>query len=159
MNWNNIYQRNKVLDSHFEQKYLETEPNYYEKNCLELTVEIAEFVNETRCFKYWTIKPMDQEAALEECADVIMMVLYFYNYLHISTINIETIESIDILKDINHIFYLSTTLMGECKKEMIDEIFGCLLGIAQKLGLTEEQLIEACNKKIQKVEQRLKSEY
>lgn len=159
MNWNDIYQRNKILDSHFEQKYLDTEPNYFEKNCLELTVEIAEFVNETKCFKYWTIKPMKKEETLEECADVIMMLLYVYNHLGVAKIEVEKIETKDILKDINHIFYLSTTLMENCKQQIVDEIFGYILGIAKHLGLEEELLIEACNKKIEKVEQRLKEDY
>jgi len=159
MNWNDIYQRNKILDSHFEQKYLDTEPNYFEKNCLELTIEIAEFANETKCFKYWTVKPMKKEETLEECADVIMMLLYAYNHLDVSKIDIRKINSNDILKDFNHIFYLSTTLMENCKKEIVDEIFGYTLGIAESLGLTENMLTEACNKKIEKVEQRLKEEY
>lgn len=159
MDWNDIYQRNKILDSHFDEKYLETEPLLFEKNCLELTVEIAEFANETKCFKYWTIKPMKKEETLEECADVIMMLLYFYNHLNVSTLNIKKIESSNILKDMNHIFYLSTTLMENCNKEVIDEIFGYLLGIASHLELEEEILINACNKKIDKVEQRLKEDY
>lgn len=124
-----------------------------------MTVEIAEFANETKCFKYWTVKPMKQEETLEECADSIMMILYFYNHLNIPTIEIKVIESSDILKDMNHIFYLSTTLMEDCKKETLDEIFGYLLGIAEKLGLKEDMLLASCNKKIQKVEQRLKEEY
>lgn len=159
MNWNDIYDRNKILDSHFDEKYLETEPLLFEKNCLELTVEIAEFANETKCFKYWTVKPMKQEETLEECADVIMMLLYFYNHLNVSKIKVERIESKDILKDFNHIFYLSTTLMEDCKKETLNEIFGYLLGIASNLGLEEEMLLAACDKKIHKVEQRLKEEY
>lgn len=159
MDWNDIYQRNKILDSHFDEKYLESEPLLFEKNCLELTVEIAEFANETKCFKYWTIKPMKKEETLEECADVIMMLLYFYNHLNVSTLNIKKIESSNILKDMNHIFYLSTTLMENCNKKVIDEIFGYLLGIASHLELEEEILINACNKKIDKVEQRLKEDY
>lgn len=81
MDWNDIYQRNKKLDTHFEQKYLNKEPYYFEKNCLELTVEIGEFVNETKCFKYWTIKKPNKDDMLEECADVIMMLLYCYYHL------------------------------------------------------------------------------
>lgn len=141
MNWNDIYQRNKVLDSHFEQKYFDTEPNYFEKNCLELTVEIAEFANETKCFKYWTVKKPNQEDMLEECADVIMMLLYVYNYLKVSNIEIEKRESKDILKDINHIFYLSTTLMENCKQEIVNEVFEYVLGIASGLGLEESMLL------------------
>lgn len=159
MDWNDIYQRNKKLDTHFEQKYLNKEPYYFEKNCLELTVEIGEFVNETKCFKYWTIKKPNKDDMLEECADVIMMLLYCYNHLKVPTIDVRSRECMDILKDINHIFYLSTTLMNEAKKVTIDDIFSYVLGIANKLGLKEKELIVSCNKKIDKVEERLNSDY
>jgi len=159
MDWNYIYQKNKVLDSHFDQKYLATEPLLFEKNCVELTVEISEFVNETKCFKYWTIKPMKKDEVIEEAADVMMMLLYFYNHLNIDEIKIAKIESNDIIQDINHIFYLSTTIMDDCDRKVLDEIAGYLIGILAKLGLDEKNLLEMCEKKIQKVEQRLKENY
>lgn len=56
--WENYYQKNKKLDEEFNSKYQENEPEFYEKNCIELLVEIGEFINETKCFKYWSIKPL-----------------------------------------------------------------------------------------------------
>ena len=40
--YNDIYNRNKKLDDIFMNKYMDTESSYYEKNCLELIVEIGE---------------------------------------------------------------------------------------------------------------------
>lgn len=65
----------------------------------------------------------------------------------------------DILNVINHIFYLCTTLMNEAKKVTIDDIFSYVLGIANKLGLKEKELIASCDTKIDKVEERLNSDY
>ena len=39
--WENYYQKNKKLDEEFNSKYQENEPEFYEKNCIELLVEIG----------------------------------------------------------------------------------------------------------------------
>ena len=64
--YNDIYNRNKKLDDIFMNKYFNIESKYYEKNCLELIVELCELANETKCFKYWTVKKPDKELVLEE---------------------------------------------------------------------------------------------
>lgn len=55
---------------------------------------------------------MKKEETLEECADCIMMLLYFYNHLNVPTIEIQKIESSNMLKDMNHIFYLKYNVNG-----------------------------------------------
>lgn len=45
--WGNYYQENKKLDEKFNSQYQKNEPEFYEKNCIELLVEIGEFINET----------------------------------------------------------------------------------------------------------------
>ena len=46
--YNEIYNRNKKLDDIFMNKYFNVESKYYEKNCLELIVELCELANETK---------------------------------------------------------------------------------------------------------------
>ena len=41
--YNEIYNRNKKLDDIFMNKYFNVESKYYEKNCLELIVELCEY--------------------------------------------------------------------------------------------------------------------
>ena len=48
--YNDIYNRNKKLDDIFMNKYMYAEKKYYEKNCLELIVELCELANESKCF-------------------------------------------------------------------------------------------------------------
>ena len=76
--YNDIYRKNKKLDDIFMNKYMDTESSYYEKNCLELIVEIGELANESKCFKYWTVKKPDKELVLEEFADTLLMILYMF---------------------------------------------------------------------------------
>lgn len=54
--WYEIYAENKRLDEIFINRYKESDPEFVRKNGIEFLVELGEFVNETKCFKYWTIK-------------------------------------------------------------------------------------------------------
>lgn len=159
MNWNDIYIKNKKLDDIFYQKF-KNDDKMFEKNCIELIVEIAEFANESRCFKYWSNKPMKKEETLEELADCIMMSLYFFNYLNIDKVNIKMYNfSSDILICLNDIFKLSTLLIDNINEEIITKIFSYLIYIGNLLNLEEKEIYEACLKKISKQEKRLEEGY
>ena len=159
MNWNDIYVKNKKLDDIFYQKF-KNDDKMFEKNCIELIVEIGEFANESRCFKYWSNKPMKKEETLEELADCIMMSLYFFNYLNIDKVNIKMYNfSSDILICLNDIFKLSTLLIDNINEEIITKIFSYLIYIGNLLNLEEKEIYEACLKKISKQEKRLEEGY
>ena len=159
MNWNNIYVKNKRLDEIFYEKFKD-DNKMFEKNCIELIVEIAEFANESRCFKYWTKKSVNKDDVLEELADCLMMCLYFYNYLNIEEIEIKNYNfSNDILISLNDVFKLSTLLIDNIDKENVIKIFNYLIYIGELLNLSEEEIYNACLKKINKQEKRLEEGY
>ena len=150
MNWNDIYVKNKILDEIFYEKF-KYDNKMFEKNCIELIVEIAEFANESRCFKYWAKKSINKDDVLEELADCIMMCLYFYNYLNIEEIEIRNYNfSNDILISLNDIFKLSTLLIDNIDKENVIKIFNYLIYIGKLLNLSEEEIYNACLKKTRK---------
>ena len=78
--WQEIYAENKKLDVIFEATYQDV-ADYYAKNCIEFLVELGEFVNESKVFKYWTKKVANHDKMLEEFADTITMTLLFLDYL------------------------------------------------------------------------------
>lgn len=159
MNWNDIYVKNKKLDDIFYQKF-KNDDKMFEKNCIELIVEIGEFANESRCFKYWSNKQMKKEETLEELADCIMTSLYFFNYLNIDKVNIKMYNfSSDILICLNDIFKLSTLLIDNINEEVITKIFSYLIYIGNLLNLEEKEIYKACLKKIEKQEKRLEEGY
>lgn len=159
MNWNDIYVKNKRLDDIFFEKFKNDE-KMFEKNCIELIVEIAEFANESRCFKYWSNKSMKKEETLEELADCIMICLYFYNYLNIDKVKIKTYDfSSDILVCLNEIFKLSTLLIDNIDEEIVIKIFSYLIYIGSLVNLEEKEIYEACLNKIEKQEKRLEEGY
>ena len=152
MNWNEIYIKNKRLDDIFFEKFKNDE-KMVEKNCIELIVEIAEFANESRCFKYWSNKSMKKEETLEELADCIMVCLYFYNYLNIDEVKIKTYDfSSDILICLNDVFKLSTLLIDNVNEKIVIKIFSYLIYIGSLINLEEKEIYEACLRKIEKQE-------
>lgn len=156
--WKKVYKRNVELDDIFFQKY-ENESKMYEKNCVEFMVEFGEFLNETKCFKYWSIKGPKLDEMLEEFADVFTMLLYFYNESNseLSVINVD--KNDDLYYLINEVYYLGTRLQRTVTKELLDNIFSKLLSIASILKIEEIEIIEAINKKHIIIEERLNSEY
>lgn len=136
--WENYYQKNKKLDEEFNSKYQENEPEFYEKNCIELLVEIGEFINETKCFKYWSIKSPNKEKMLEELADCLNMIFYFYGLLNIKITDFANTKIVkNRLNQINHIYYLSANLFNNLNAQDIKNIFINLLDFAYYLGIKE----------------------
>ena len=102
--WEDILKRNTKIDEIFIKKYEDNEPNYFEKNCLSLISEIAEFLNETKCFKYWSIKNPDKDKLKEEYADALIMTLSMFNYLNINLELVEHSKTSNILEIFNELF-------------------------------------------------------
>lgn len=160
--YNDIYNRNKKLDDIFMSKYIDTEDKLYEKNCLELIVELCELANESKCFKYWTVKKPDKELVLEEFADSLLMVLYMFNTYNVECVStIDVDMSNDILYEFNMIIRMCTNLMDRDNIDdmYLKEIFTRLIHIGKLLGLNDNEIVDACYKKIIKNEERLSSDY
>ena len=160
--YNDVYNRNKKLDDIFMNKYMDTEDKYYEKNCLELIVELCELANESRCFKYWTVKKPDKELVLEEFADSLLMILYMFNTYNVGSVSTVIVDmSRDILEELNVIIQMCTNLMNRdnIDEMFLKEIFTRLIHIGKLLDLSDNEIVDACYKKIIKNEERLISNY
>ena len=156
------YQRNKHLDKMYEEKYGNNDDKIYEKNCLELIVEICELANESKCFKYWTIKKTDRKLLLEEYADSLSMVFYMFNYYNVEEFDLVDIDlSDDIVILFNEIIRMCTLLMDEdnVNEELLMKIFTYLYHIGKLLGITDKEILDACYMKLGKNIERLNSDY
>lgn len=157
--WLKIYEENKRLDAIFESKY-QIDPNYYQKNCLEFLVELGEFVNESKVFKYWSIKKTIYDKLLEEFADTITMTLLFYRLLDLKLEEpIKPLESNNIYEIINFLFLKGTELMYNLNEELVKTLFSNLLLVAKYLNLAENDILMAIENKQKIICERLNSEY
>ena len=157
-----LYQRNKVLDSKFMNKYINVDSELHKKNCLELLVELGELANESKCFKYWSIKKTNKELVLEEYADCLLMVLYMFNYYGVQDIySIDCDENDDILVLFNDLIRMCTKFMEseDIEEGYLMKVFNYLLRLGSLLGFSNNEIINACYSKIIKNEERLNSNY
>ena len=155
-----IYQRNKELDHIFMKKYEEKEPQYFEKNCIEFLVEFGEFVNETKCFKYWSIKKPNMDDVYEELADCITMTLTMFYVLDLEIdILKEHHKTKDVLELINYIYSQGSKLMTKLNEDLVKDILSNLFYLAELLELDKEEIYRVLSYKQDKVEERLNSDY
>ncbi|WML40792.1 dUTP diphosphatase [Neobacillus sp. OS1-2] len=71
-----LFKMQAALDTHIEEKHNLQEENLFERKILALLVEIGELANETRCFKFWSVRPSSaKEVILEEFVDGVHFIL------------------------------------------------------------------------------------
>ena len=141
--WNKLYENNKKLDDIFKDKY-KNDNKLYEKNEIELLVEIGEFINETKFFKYWTNKKPDKNKILDEYADVITMILTFYHELDIDMKKYYLeIEETDLLVLVSEIYKLAIYFIESDLEEDLEELFKYVLyvGTIKKVDQIERAII------------------
>ncbi len=70
MKWTELMETQRVLDEHICETHQLKNENLFQRKLLAFGVELAELANETRCFKYWSVKPSAaRDVILEEYAD------------------------------------------------------------------------------------------
>ena len=156
--WNKIYENNKQIDLTYIKKYGNTKEKF-RNDCIELLVELGEFINETKCFKYWTIKKPEIDKVLDEYADCLLMVLSFYNRLNMEIEEVNDKTNVDLLDLINETFYLSTKIINDFNKDLIKNIFDNLINIGKLLNYSEEEILNGLEIKEKIIVERLNSNY
>lgn len=154
-----LYDKNKDLDKLFIDTYGRTD-DVVLKNKLELLVELGELANETKVFKYWSKKEPNHTLVLEEYADTLLMVLYFFRELNVS-LEEEFIQpkDNDVIHAFIYLFELIAKLDKEYTKELIKEIFVNLLYLGTLLNLSDEEIITSALNKIEIDKKRFEINY
>src|SRR3954454_6608730 len=76
MDFEKLFQMQKGLDNHIEEKHRLEDEDLFSRKILALFVELGELANETRCFKFWSVKPASARSViLEEFVDGIHFIL------------------------------------------------------------------------------------
>ena len=157
--WNKVYLNNQKLDDIFKDKY-KNDNKLFEKNEIELLVEIGEFINETKVFKYWTKKQPDKDKMLDEYADVITMVLSFYHEFNMDIKDLVLdIEEKDLLILFKYLYKYTLKFLEENSREYLEILFKYTIYIGTILEFREEEIIKAIENKHKIIEKRLNSDY
>lgn len=157
----NIYKETKYLDELFHKQNDIRSKEIIEKNILELLVELGELANETRCFKYWSVKkPSEKDIILGEYIDCLFMTLYFSNITDLSldeefpkANNKELVEAfIDLYKR-------ASLLQDELNKDKIKKILVDILYLGSLLDFNKEDLEKGTMNKSYIIQKRFKENY
>ena len=144
-----VYIKNKELDKIFIDKYEHIDKDMYKKNKIELLVEIGEFANETKCFKYWTNKKPNNELVLFEYADCIIMTLCLFNYLNLELEDIEFNKIDDACDNFAYLYKLSSEFYFTDNQELLKEILFNLINLGELLNISHEEIVSSTLKKIE----------
>lgn len=124
-----------------------------EKMRLALLVEIGEFANEVASFKYWKKSHRRyKEKILMEEADCMHFILSLVNFNNKDGAMSEVIEKYDITKlkaptDKQELDDYFISLYGECMEGNIGGVLHALVLTNRELGYTDEELIDAYERK------------
>ncbi|VEU78232.1 dUTP diphosphatase [Mycoplasmopsis columbinasalis] len=129
--------------------------------CIALLVEWCELANEVSFFKYWKAqKHLDRSKALEELADV----LHFLTTLSYKTgvsaeINPYVVPSQQLDDQFCAVSQLITQTFSQLTKTNIHHLYELVLGFAQLLNFSENEILEAYRQKNKINHQRIYDHY
>ena len=131
------------------------------RRLLALLVELGEFANETRCFKYWSYKdPSPKEVILDEYADGLHFLLSLgiplgvSEYKHYFRVNEK-----DLTSAILTVIESAVKLRDDYTVENYAKAFGNYLNIIPLFDYSAEEVIEAYLKKLGTNHKRQKDHY
>lgn len=140
-----LYNLQKGLDLDIANRHNVTYDSTFEKRLLSLLVELGEFANETRCFKYWSTKgPSPKDVILEEYVDGLHFILSLGVKLNPRKF-IYKIEKFDnnLTDAILRTYKESVKLKDEYTLDQYEIAFSSFLGLILYLGFTSEEVKNA----------------
>ncbi|CAM9105226.1 dUTP diphosphatase [Mycoplasma marinum] len=141
MNFTKILNMQSELDRNIEKAHNVTGEDLTNRKIVALIVEIGEFANEIRPFKYWkkTIN-INEDLVKEEFVDGI----HFFLSLTLNIGNSPIVEPIIISDDQNiqlaTLFEETSKLNSNFEKEQLAKAFGIYMGMAKLVGLKEDEI-------------------
>ena len=149
MNLDEIYSKEKIINSYFRKKYNYKSEEIFNKQVLELLCELSEFAYETKCFKYWkNEKQSSPNITIPEFADCLMITLCFCDLANINEIKIENIQEKDMVKLFIETNKLASTLTMSLEKEKLQKILSYLIALSKLLNYSDDEINDYCMEKM-----------
>jgi|LAHS01.1.fsa_nt_gb dimeric dUTPase (all-alpha-NTP-PPase superfamily) len=156
-----LFPLQKGLDEEIQTKHHVSYEDTHYKRILALLVELGEFANETRCFKFWSEKPASEKAViLDEYADG----MHFFLSLGLP-LGVETYthkfkpDQSELTLQILQTYSLVSALLEHYDEKTYARAFGSFLNLLPLLGYTGEEAIAAYKKKLGVNYQRQEAHY
>lgn len=145
MEWSLLFSMQQKLDQYIEENHQLEDENLFHDKYLALLVELGELANETRCFKFWSIKyDTNEQAILEEFVDV----LHFILSLGIEkslVIDLSEIEppNTSMTEQFTLIYESCVLFKRESTMQNYEQLFYRYLQLGNLLGLFPEKIRQA----------------
>ena len=148
MNLNPLFQKQAELDEYIvKRKNLEGH-DLLKMKTVALICELYEFANEARFFKYWSNDTNPKrDTLLEEYVDMIHFVISIANDLGVHEHKYVTTQPKGPNDLILGITNLATIIPTSKSKEHVKSLLNNIITLGYYFGLTEEQVLEAYEKK------------
>lgn len=162
MQFSKLFSMQRELDCKIQMQHNLANENLIEKKVLALLVEIGELANETRCFKFWSLKPAsDRETILEEFVDGVHFILSLGIELGLEgELEVKRGHSSDSETDqFLAVFAAVSDFRKKQNKDTYLAVFGEYLYLGELLGFSGEEVERAYVKKNEINHERQKQGY
>lgn len=158
---NSLYDIQEVLNDRILKEHNLDKSTLLNDKFLALLVELSELANETRCFKYWSLKPASDKAVIiEEFSDVIHFLLTIGLELDRPHLSFYDQESDLSLTELFLSVYNDVNLIRHQKSKFVYiRLYNTLMLIGKKLGFSEEDIYNSYLEKNEKNHKRQDSGY
>ena len=144
INWPKLFALQRELDDRIRREHHLT-GDYFSERLLALQVEVAELANETRCFKYWSLKPPSERSQiLEEYVDGIHFILSLGLTLGFQSFSFA--ENFSITKETSmvdqflNVYQCIAQLQAERSKQTFETLVREYILLGFMLGFSEQEI-------------------
>lgn len=137
-----LYQLQRELDQRIFDLHQVTREGTRQQRLLALLIELGECANETRCFKYWSLKgPAEKAVILEEYGDGIHFLLSLGIDLDDQKeVMVSTSETSDLTESFLKTFAAVHQLTADFTLENYYRVFAAYLNVADLLGFSADDV-------------------
>jgi dimeric dUTPase (all-alpha-NTP-PPase superfamily) len=150
MDFRELYNMQRYLDEKIVKQHGLEKKTLVQKRILALYVEIGELANETRCFKFWSLKPSNtRDKILEEYVDGIHFILSLGISLSFEKVQLKVNEPVhtDLVQQFSTVFQAVARFDKEKKEKNFLEVFENYVILGQKLSFSFEEIVNAYKRK------------
>lgn len=161
MDLSSLYSLQRQLDERIEGQHGLQEEDLFDKKILALLVEIGELANETRCFKFWSVKPPSpREKVLEEYVDGLHFILslglecdFLYSEIPPQLATLPLVEQFLV------VFRAADEFRKTKSRQSYNRLFTEYLLLGGQLGFSMEEIEQAYKQKNQVNHERQNQNY
>jgi len=150
VNLKELYSLQAGLDEEIAKNHGITYENTIERRLLALIVEIGEFANETRCFKFWSNKaPSAKEIIMDEYADGLHFLLSLGIPLKANKFEYTLRKSHkDLTTQILEVYKACINLKTHFDLKHYEKAFQAYLNLSQGVKMSPQDVIDSYKKKL-----------